>query len=312
MTSQDYSNFSLPTPSGAALNVYVSQAAHPRAIIQLNHGLAEHAARYEAFAAKLNAAGFHVYAQDHRGHGFTKAPDAEIGFFGKGDMAQIVLDDVATLHHHIAQEHPDLPIILFGHSMGGLITMNYALQNPHNLAAVAIWNANFSGGILGRLAQAILKYERWRLGSDVPSRILPKLTFQTWGKQIKGARTPFDWLSHIPAAVDRYNADPLCGWDASVAMWQTIFDWVFNGSDAKALNSLPKHLPFYLVGGGEDPATEQATATRQQAKRLQTAGLINVETTIYPQARHETLNDIVADEATEAFILWASKWVKNK
>lgn len=308
----DFTRFGLPTLSGAVLNVYTSQAANPIGIIQINHGLAEHAARYQAFAAKLNAAGFHVYAQDHRGHGATKAPDAERGFFGKGDMAQIVLDDVADLHSHITQQHPDLPIIIFGHSMGGLIAMNYALQNPDHLAGVAIWNSNFSGGILGRLAQTILKFERWRLGSDVPSRILPKLTFETWGKLIKNARTPFDWLSHIPEEVDLYIADPHCGWDASVGMWQTIFDWVFKGGDAKALAGLPQHLPFHLLGGGEDPATEKASATRQQAKRLQDAGLNEVAMTIYPTARHETLNDLVGDKATQAFILWATKWVQTK
>ena len=190
----------LVSPTGASLNLYTRRPDGPaRAVVQINHGLAEHAARYARFADFLAARGFHTYAHDHRGHGFTTAPDAPQGMFGKPDGGAKVIADVAAVHDLIAKEHPGLPVIVFGHSMGGLIALNFVLRHSAGIHAAAIWNANFSAGIAGRAAQAILAWEKFRLGSDVPSRLLPRLTFQAWGKQIPNHRTAFDWLSRDPA-----------------------------------------------------------------------------------------------------------------
>ncbi|MEM9573900.1 MAG: alpha/beta hydrolase [Pseudomonadota bacterium] len=300
--------FSLNSKSGAQLNVYASNAnGKARGIVHINHGLAEHAVRYARFAEALSQSGFHVYAHDHRGHGYTKAPDAPQTVFSHGnDGVAKVLSDCAAIQAFALKQHPDLPIIMFGHSMGAQITMNYALRYPEKLAGVAVWNANFSGGILGRLAQLILLYERFRLGSDMPSRIIPRLTFEEWGKKISNHRTCFDWLSHIDSEVDAYIDDPLCGWDASVGMWLNIFEMLFFGGAPKNNASLNKlDLPYFLLGGGEDPATEFGKAVNEQAKRLSNAGFTNVKSHIFPTARHETLNDLDAQEATNQFISFA-------
>ena len=171
-----------------------------------------------------------------------------------------MIADVAAIHDLIAGEHPGLPVIVFGHSMGGLIALNFVLRHSARVQAAAIWNANFSAGLLGRVAQAILAYERFRLGSDMPSRMIPKLTFQAWAKQIPDRRTEFDWLSRDPAEVDKYVADPLCGWDASVSMWSDVFRFVFFGADDRNFESVRKDLPFNLVGGEKDPATDGGKA----------------------------------------------------
>ncbi|WP_026480082.1 alpha/beta fold hydrolase [Ahrensia sp. 13_GOM-1096m] len=292
--------------SGADINCYVKHAASDaRCIVHINHGLAEHAERYARFATKLSEAGCHVYAHDHRGHGLTKAKDAPQGVFSlDGDGVKKVMLDCAAVQENARAHHPDLPLIMFGHSMGGLITMNYALAHADRLAGAAVWNSNFSGGLAGRLAQGILHYERFRLGSDVPSRILPKLTFETWGKKIPNHRTDFDWLSHIEKEVDAYIADPNCGWNASVSMWQDLFDLVFNGSRVRGASKKTKILPIQLLGGGKDPATDNAIATQAQCKRLKAAGFTAVKKIVFPSARHETLNDEDQDAATEAFIVF--------
>lgn len=305
--------FSLDSKSGAQLNVYASKAkSEACGIVHINHGLAEHAVRYAQFAMALNRSGFHVYAHDHRGHGYTKASDAPQGVFSldKDGVAK-VLSDCADVQSLAMREHPDLPQIMFGHSMGAQITMNYALRYPENLAGAAVWNANFSGGVLGRIAQLILLYERFRLGSDMPSRLIPRLTFEEWGKKIPDHRTAFDWLSHVESEVDTYIDDPLCGWNASVGMWLNIFEMLFFGG-APAKNARPNNfdLPYFLLGGGEDPATELGKAVTEQAKRLSNAGFSNVKSHIFPHARHETLNDLDAEEATKQFITFAKSCCK--
>jgi alpha-beta hydrolase superfamily lysophospholipase len=295
-----------PSPTGASLNLYTRRAqGTARGVIQVNHGLAEHAARYARFADALAAHGFHTYAHDHRGHGRTKAPDALRGIFGTPNGSAKVLADIDAVHDLMAAENPGLPVIIFGHSMGGIIALNYVLRHSSRIHATAIWNANFSAGLLGRAAQAILAWERFRRGSDVPSRLLPKLTFQDWAKKIPNRRTDFDWLSHDDAEVDKYVADPLCGWDASVSLWQDLFGFVFFGADGRNFAAVRKDLPVNLAGGAEDPSTFGGKAVKNLAERMRRMGFSNLVSKIYPETRHESLNELNRDMITADFIAWA-------
>ena len=300
------------SPSGAKIKLYSAAAiGAPIGVIQINHGLAEHAARYAAFAKSLAEAGFHVFAHDHRGHGWTSAPDARAGLFAAHGGADKVIADVEAIHALIAERHPGLPVITFGHSMGGLIALNHAMAHPDRAAGLAVWNANFSAGLLGRVGQLLLRIERMRLGHDVPSRIFPKLTFQAWAKSVPNRRTDFDWLSHLPEEVDAYVDDPLCGWDASVQMCLDVLDLVFRGADDANLSRLRRDLPINLHGGGEDPATEKGKAVSALADRLKALNFNIVATKIDPGGRHETLNDRGRAAAISAFAQWATQALKD-
>ncbi|OHV84222.1 alpha/beta hydrolase [Rhizobium sp. LCM 4573] len=292
------------SPTGANLAYHYQPAAAPaRGIIVVSHGLAEHSKRYRDFAEAMAANGFQVYVHDHRGHGETIAPDAPIGRFARRDGARYVLDDVKAMRDMAVAAHPGLPVLLFGHSMGGLIALNAAIEYPRDFDAVAVWNSNFNPGLAGRAAQAILLTERALKGSDVPSGLLPKLTFAAWGKSIPGHRTPFDWLSHDPEIVDTYIADPLCGFDASVSLWLDLFELTFRAP--KLAHRLPKDLPIHLVGGTEDPATDYGRAVLWLSGRLRATGLTGVTARIWPATRHETLNTSVRQEAIAELAAWA-------
>ncbi|MHA6684017.1 alpha/beta fold hydrolase [Mesorhizobium sp. A556] len=301
----------LASPSGALLNLYVKPAEGiGRGVVQINHGLAEHALRYGRFADFLAHSGFHVYAHDHRGHGFTTAPDAPLGRFAQADGSEKVISDVVAVHDLIEKQHPHLPVIVFGHSMGGLIALDFVLRHSSRVHAAAIWNANFSAGLAGRAALAMLAWERFRLGSDVPSRMLPKLTFQAWGKAIPGHRTPFDWLSRDTAEVQKYIADPLCGFDASVSLWRDLFGFIFEGADDANFVQVAKALPFHLVGGAKDPATDGGKAVEHLAARMRQMGFSNLVSTVYPETRHESLNEVNRDAIMADFAAWAERILK--
>lgn len=296
------------SPSGATLCVYYEPAqGATRGIIQINHGLAEHGARYARFAKFLSAKGFHVYAHDHRGHGNTKVQDVSLGSFAKGESWQLVLDDTLFVRETARANHPIFPLIVFGHSLGGVIALNSLIRDPQNVTGGAIWNANFSAGLLGRVGQGILSVERMLLGSDVPSIMLPKLTFQDWAKKETDGRTAFDWLSRDATEVDLYVNDPLCGWDASVGMWQDIFRMIFQGADDRNFAGLHKSIALHLRGGGHDPATDFSKATKALSDRLGQMGFSNVSTVIGPDNRHECLNDINRDEVMVEFGEWVEK-----
>jgi alpha-beta hydrolase superfamily lysophospholipase len=301
----DFSAFPHSSPTGATLAVrHVPAMATPRAVVQINHGLAEHAARYQRFARFLAARGYHVYVHDHRGHGATRAPDSIPGAFASRDGASKVIADVAAIHALIGERHPGLPVVTFGHSMGGLIALNFAETHPAASAALAVWNSNFNAGLAGRAGQAALRLEAFFKGSDTPSTILPKLTFQAWANAMPDRRTDFDWLSRDPLEVDLYVVDPLSGWDATVSMWQDVFRLIYAGGDAANLAKLPKALPIHLIGGAEDPATDKGEAVNWLAEQMQKSGLSDVTVEILAGTRHETLNEINRDQSMDSFAAW--------
>lgn len=293
------------SPSGARLAYHHQPSAmKARGIVLICHGLAEHSRRYEAFSTALSERGYHVYAHDHRGHGETTAPDAALGSFARKGGTSKVIADVMAMRELAVQSHPGLPVILFGHSMGGLIALNVATEHPQAFHALSIWNSNFNPGLAGRFAQGVLSLEQMLKGSDVPSTILPKATFAAWGRAIKGHRTAFDWLSHDAGQVDAYIADPLCGFDASVSMWRDIFRLTFAGGDPERLARLPQRLPVYLVGGAEDPATNNGREIRWLGQRMLDIGMTDVEATVYEGMRHETLNEVDREKAITDFLTW--------
>ncbi|HEX2147569.1 MAG TPA: alpha/beta hydrolase, partial [Pseudorhizobium sp.] len=170
------------SPTGAKLAYHHQPAGkHGRAILLICHGLAEHSRRYEEFATFMSDHGFHVYAHDHRGHGQTTAPDAPLGRFADRDGVRKVLNDVSAMRDFAAGRHRGLPIFLFGHSMGGLIALNAAVDQPDKYDALSIWNSNFHPGPAGRMAQCVLLAERALKGADVPSTILPTSEMLPWG-----------------------------------------------------------------------------------------------------------------------------------
>lgn len=298
----------LDSPTGATIAYHHSPArGDAHGILLISHGLAEHSRRYEAFAEAMAAHGFHVYAHDHRGHGETVAPDAPLGRFARRNGVEHVISDVLAMRELAATAHPGLPVILFGHSMGGLISLNAVVTHPDKFDAVTVWNSNFNPGLAGRAAQLILKTERMFKGSDVPSGPLPKLTFGTWAKSIQNRRTEFDWLSRVPEQVDKYIADPLCGFDASVSLWLDIFELSFRAPQKTYLDRLRHDMPIHLTGGGRDPATDNGKAISWLSNHLKSAGFSHITTTIHPDMRHETLNEIGADQAISDFADWCEK-----
>jgi alpha-beta hydrolase superfamily lysophospholipase len=299
-----FSPSALASPTGATLRVYtLAPRAKPRAVVHINHGLAEHAARYERFAEVLAQRGYAAVAHDHRGHGATTAPDAPLGRFAAKDGFDAVLADVAAVHAQIAQKLPGAPIVCFGHSMGAMIAMNFALARPQSIAAAAIWNTAFDITPLYHAGRLLLLGERALKGSDVPSALAPKLTFAAWNKVFSPNRTGFDWLSRDASEVDKYVADPRCGFPCSVGLWLDVLGAIARVTDA-AIATLPKSLPFHVAGGSQDPSTDKGRAMQRLSARLQKAGLTDVTGVTYEGSRHECLNDLDRDAIASRFCDW--------
>jgi alpha-beta hydrolase superfamily lysophospholipase len=283
----------------------------PKAVIQINHGLTEHSGRYEHFMKFLAKHGYHSYAHDHRGHGLTKAEKLPFGQFSKRDGGRKVIKDVRFINQMIQSAHQDLPIVCFGHSMGGQIATNYVLQNPNSAHALAVWNTNFTISQYASFAKVALFLEAFFKGSDVPSLLMSKMTFEAWSKSIKNSKTGYDWLTHDEEMIEKIANDELGGWPPSIEMWRAILDFILKGANTNAIKALDNSFPIQLVGGEQDPATEFGKAVEWYAELLENCGKTNVQMIYYPDCRHETLNETSRDVAMSDFVDWVDKTVDN-
>lgn len=300
-----FEDHKLDSPTGARLQLYMARLTDtPRAVVQINHGMAEHGARYERFADRLVDHGYSVVAHDHRGHGRTEAPDATPGIFAREDGWQKVVDDVDAVNGRISELEPAVPIVCFGHSMGAIVALNYAMRHPDRIAALALWNAGVETGALLSASRALLKSERFFKGSDVPSGLAGKLTFDAWNREFAPNRTDFDWLSRDEREVDKYIADPLCGFDVSIGLWLAVTDGVRYGADDANLARLPEGLPVHLQAGETDPCAQHGKAVSHIAERMRERGMADVTFSLLPETRHESLNEINREETTAQFIDW--------
>jgi alpha-beta hydrolase superfamily lysophospholipase len=294
--------------TGSQINLYsLIPTNEVRAIVHISHGMVEHAQRYSRFAIELCKSGYAVYTHDIRGHGHTLAHDAPRGVFAKSNGFQLILEDQNEIIKLAQDRHPNKPVIYFGHSLGSIINLNFALKYSEQVSALACWNSGIETGILPKASRIILSIESIFRKPHLPSLFAWKLSFGAWNAKFKPNRTEFDWLSHDENEVDLYVDDPLCGYEASISMWRDILDGVFYVGNKKNLIRLSNSLPVHIIGGAEDPCTNNGRDMIKLAVKLKNQGITDVTCNILEGTRHETLNEINRNQTTIQFIEWLNE-----
>jgi len=296
------STFTLATPDGVSLSVYRwLPDAPPKAVVQIAHGLAEHAARYARVAEALCRAGYAVYADDHRGHGGTASTPADLGFFAERDGWTKCVDDLWLLNRRIANDNPGLPIVLLGHSLGSFMTQYFISEHGKALAAAVLSASNGKPPPIAPVALLLAHFERLRLGLRGHSPIMQALFFGAFNKPFEPARTPFDWLSRDTAEVDKYVADPLCGFESTVQLYIDVLQGLRETAKPSRQARIPKALPIYIFNGSRDPVSDNI---RQLLDAYRAAGLTQVVHKVYLDGRHESFNETNRDVVTRDLIEW--------
>jgi alpha-beta hydrolase superfamily lysophospholipase len=299
------STFTLAAADGIELFVYrwLPDAA-AKAVVQIVHGLAEHAGRYARLAGALTAAGYAVYADDHRGHGRTARDAAALGFFAERDGWQRCLDDLWRLNRRIAADHPGLPIVLLGHSMGSFLAQHFISEHGDALAGVVLSASSGKPPPLAAIGRVVARLERLRLGPRGRSALIHALSFGAYNKAFAPARTPFDWLTRDAAEIDKYAADPLCGFPATVQLWIDLLDALPEIARPARQARIPKRLPILIISGARDSVSANTKQLQQLLAAYRAAGLERVSHRFYPEARHELFNELNREEVTRDLVAW--------
>lgn len=287
--------------TGATLEkrVWLPEGA-PRAVVQLVHGMAEHIARYDATAKRLNAAGFLVVGHTFLGHGELGKP---LGWFAEQNGWDALVDDVHALRRLTQDEFPGLPYFILGHSMGSFLVRTYCQRYEAGLAgAVLSGTGHFApalvnAGLLIAELQCLFGMEK------TPSMLLHKMSFGNYNKAFEPTRTAFDWLSKDTAIVDRYVADPYCGFPFTAGGYRDFFRGLGTLSP-RNLRTMDPNIPIRLFSGMQDPIGEHGEGVKVTAAELTAAGVKDVTYKLFENCRHETLNEVEREAVWADLIAW--------
>ncbi|MBR5437658.1 MAG: lysophospholipase [Clostridia bacterium] len=268
---------------------YLPESGEIKAVIQVAHGMAEHLERYEKFATVLCDNGYALYINDHLGHGLSVKNKDELGYFGEKDGWKVFVEDCYKLTEIIKKENPGKPLVFFGHSMGSFVARAYSTKYADEIAGAVYCgtagpNPAAGAGIL--LTKAIAKIK----GTHHRSKLIDKVGFGTYNSKFEG-RTAFDWLSRDNEEVDKYIADELCGYLFTAYGYRDLFSLLGYVSSAEWFSGLSKELPVLMIAGAMDPVGEYGKGIDKVHKALCDAGKTNVKKILYPDARHEILNE---------------------
>jgi alpha-beta hydrolase superfamily lysophospholipase len=267
---------------GVDVIFYEWPVADPKAIVQIAHGLGEHARRYDQMAAVINRAGFSVYADDHRGHGQTGLGQLErkqikrLGNLGQGGM-DATFKQVLDFSKLIKSENPGKPLILIGHSWGSFIAQK-VINNSSDLYDAVV----LSGSAL-----------------TMPGYLATGDFNKVW-KKLPGS-TGYEWLSRDVEVQKKFVADPLTFLAAAMQVFGVANSLKLFGTPSKNVRS---DLPILVQVGEADPiGGEYSNKALVEAYRKK-AGIQDIELFVYHDARHEIYNELNKDDILQDLIKW--------
>ncbi len=279
----------------------------PRAVVQIAHGIAEHIERYRPFMEFLANNGFVVAGNDHLGHGKSIRVPAEQGFFAEKDGWWRVVDDMDKLHDIMSKEYPELPYVLFGHSMGSFLTRTYLIKHPDKYDAVILSGTGHQSPALvlgGNAAASVMAKLNGAMGDGAK---LDSLAFGTYLSKIENPRTKFDWLSRDAEQVDKYIADPLCGFVGKIGLYRDMMQGIKFITNEKNLAQMNKEKPVYFMSGDGDPVGDYGKGVERAYKAFCNAGLHDVFMRLYPGGRHEMLNETNKEQVYQDILNWLNE-----
>lgn len=272
-------------------------------MLQIVHGIAEFVERYDEFARYLTGLGYVVVAEDHMGHGQSINGGGIRGYFHGGWFTAV--EDTYRLLQDTKAQYPNVPYVLFGHSMGSFMARTILCRYPDSGISAAIicgtgWQPAFALPALCKTLELVCS----RGDETKPNQTLQNLVFGSYNRKVEHPRTPYDWLSRDADIVDAYIAHPLCGFTASAGLLRDLVQGIHFVEQPNHLAAMRKNLPVFFIAGGDDPVGNYGKGVQKTAEAFRKAGLTDVSVRIYPLCRHEILNEINRQEIFEDISQW--------
>ncbi|SFI07282.1 MULTISPECIES: alpha/beta fold hydrolase [unclassified Bacillus (in: firmicutes)] len=275
----------------------------PRGIVQIAHGMAEHAGAYTECIEALLKAGYGVYAHDHRGHGKTVQQEEDYGHFEPNIGWNQAVSDVIFVSELICKEHTH-PLFLLGHSMGSFLSRRAVQLRGELYNGLLISGTGGNPGLLGVIGHKVATIEMKLRGEKMKSPMLNFLSFGNFNSHFKPNRTKFDWLSSDTKQVDRYIEDSLCGFICTTSFYRELFNGVLMVNKLEAYKKTPKELPIHIFSGDRDPVGNMGKGVQEVYEMYKKCGVKDVTIRLYENGRHEMFHEVNRQEVFQDVISW--------
>lgn len=299
--------FELAMRDGCKLHMYKwepEQDIKIVGIIQLIHGSCEHSRRYVNFAEFLTSHGFLIYSCDLRGHGLSVQSDEVLGYFADENGWSIIVEDLFEVTQFIKKENPELKLIMLGHSMGSFLARNYAISHGNEIDGLIASGTAHNGRLILKFGEFLAKMDIKKNGTKHRNLTLNSMSYDSFSKQFKPARTKQDWLTRDEKIVDEYIKDKLCGFVFTSGAFKDMFQGLLFITDRANIEKTPKELPILLLSGDSDPVGGNGKMVIKAYKEYKTCGMENVKMKLYKDMRHEILNEINKETVYKDILDW--------
>ena len=276
-----------------------------KAILQISHGMAEHIERYDEFANFLCNHGYLVVGHDHLGHGKSVTSAKHYGYFSKKQGNHYLIEDMHLLRERVTEEHPFLPYFILGHSMGSTLLRQYIWVHGEGLKGVI-----FSGIVAPehsatlRVAKFLCRFIGTFKGSHHRSKFLDGLVFGKFDRMMGDSKVTGSWVTRDAKKLEEYTHDDLCGFVFTTNGYAVLFDGLLCLNHKENASSLPRHLPMLIVSGSEDPVGNFEPGIKKIHESFVEKGVTNLTLLLYPEARHEVLNEVNREEVYQNIEKW--------
>lgn len=279
----------------------------PRVVVQIVHGIGEYVERYDEFANYLTEQGCLVVAEDHMGHGQSVNGGALPGYFHGGWAAAVA--DTYHLLKEMKAEFPDLPYILFGHSMGSFMARTILCQHPDSGITCAVisgtcWQPPYAMPSIVKVMEGACAL----LGETKPNDALTKLVFGAYNARVEHPRTSLDWVSRDAVIVDNHPMH--LGFRPTAGLLRDMMKGIWLIEKKQNLAAMKKDIPVLFVSGGDDPVGSYGKGIHQVAECFRKVGMKDVTVKLFPLCRHEILNEINREEVYHYIQAWMEKKIK--
>lgn len=299
-------DFSIPSKDGVhKLHVVLWEPeSEVKAVVQISHGMIEMIDRYEDFALFLNKHGYAVIGNDHLGHGLTAGNDRDFGYFCPNNMSATVVADLHRVTKYAKKKYKNKPYILLGHSMGSFMQRRYLMTYGNELDGAVIIGTGSKSKIVLVSGKIVSNIMRVTLGDHFRTRLLKMNAFSSYQRRIPNPRTKSDWLSKDESVVDFCLENKYCNFIFTVNGYRTLFDVLTYIQKSENIQKIPKNLPLYFLTGGQDPVGNYSKSVIKIADSYKKAGIKDISLNIYPDDRHELLNELDKAEVYSDILSW--------
>lgn len=287
---------------GLELGASIRIPEHPRGILQIVHGMAEHRERYHDFMNYCAENGLIVMIHDHRGHGESVKSEADYGYFGKNGIEGII-SDAHQVTEYLHKRFPGLKLTLFGHSMGSLVVRCYMQKYDADVDRLIVCGSPSKrlGAGVGKFIAGLLQIFQ---GERHRSNFINQMAFGGYNKKFPDSKSPNSWIVSDPAVVEAYDADARDGFIFTLNGFEALFGLIKQAYRKSGWKMQNPQAPVFFIAGADDPCIISQKDFEKAVNFMRARGYDSVESKLYPGMRHEILNEIGKEKVWQDIVEW--------